>query len=291
MDENLKSLASRIRGSVKVTGESPQEYFNYIYPKIFTKNREYFSNFSSEELLKIVLYVYSLKTTGDFTKAEEIFENMAFILAFSTDDEEVTVSCNNCGGEGRQDCNECGGTGNESCQECEGEGNVTCGECGGKGKVLDDEGNYEPCDYCDNGEVECDECGGDGRLDCSECDGTGRVYCDYCDGDGEITSEDENYVYVFHIISWNTFLNNRAELVNHTKESLVPNIETLHEMNDVVVLTPTETLSIEISEDYLDYEVYVYSYTDSPKIIGNQSFKIKFELDFSKTNFESFVYM
>jgi len=296
MDIDLKSLASRLRGSVKVNSDRPQDYFNYIYPKIFTKNQEYFSNFSSEELLKVVLYVYSLKTTGDFKKAEDIFENLAFMIAFSTDDQVVSVDCNNCGGQGREDCDECSGSGNEECSDCDGSGNITCSECGGDGKSsdeTDEEGNPEDCDFCDGeGQVECDNCGGDGRVDCRECDGTGGINCDYCDGEGEFEDEDLNFVYIYNIISWNPSLNDRAEIVEATKESLVPNLETLLEMDDVVVVQPTETREEEISEDYVDDEIYVYEYTDSPEIVPyNQHRTLNFRLKFPFQNFKNFIYM
>ncbi len=97
----------------------------------------------------------------------------------STCNSAGTVSCAECGGDGKiseRTCTGCNGrkTVTSNCSECDGEGETFDRNCGGTG---------------------CNQCNNTGMLACSACNGSGwvTVSCTTCNGTGKVTlSEEEN---------------------------------------------------------------------------------------------------
>lgn len=150
--------------------------FGVIYPNLmslYTINREYFSNFTPNEMLIISLYIYSIKNKKTKEWADDLIGKTKIVSTFTFDEESFEEEeCPDCDGNGSISCDRCYGNGEEECRECDGSGIVECPTCDGEGD--DEEGNT------------CPECQGEGQIDCNECD-EGRNQCSVCGGDGSET--------------------------------------------------------------------------------------------------------
>lgn len=236
MNEKLKILASKISPNVRVEFNNPQECYDW-FRKYFNQRKDFFQDTNPEDLLKIIFYVYSLKTTGGFEWAEKVSNNLQFIRILYTDLNPHEESCNDCGGDGRKECDECDGTGRIDCHECGGDGVNTCSDCEGSGQVEGPEGETEKCGMCSGtGEMDCEECDGEGRLDCDYCSG-GEVHCDTCDGNGELES-DTYVVYQYMLYcSWSKILNEKCELDESTPNPISNSGNILKYNNEVIELS------------------------------------------------------
>ena len=188
---------------IRMSKEQPEYFFEYIGPK---------------NLIKIIIYVWSLITTSNFKLADKIFSSMVFVELLDTKGEASTEECDNCDGRGRLycsycdgtgtlDCDECGGSGNQTCEECDGDGKVNCDDCdgtevidcetcNGSGQKEDENGNEIECEdcygrgtndclNCTNGSELCKECNGEGDIPCDDCGGDGKKRCWDCSGQGD----------------------------------------------------------------------------------------------------------
>jgi RecJ-like exonuclease len=114
----------------------PQEAFT-SFSDVYIPQKDYFGNFSPEDIIKLVIYIYSYKNTKDFDYGDKILNNLAFSDLLLITDENYTATCNECNGYGGWECETCGGGGEMRCLECDGDGktddNKTCEECSGRG--------------------------------------------------------------------------------------------------------------------------------------------------------------
>lgn len=287
MNNRLKILAQKFLPNIRVELTTPQEYFDWLTKYVYER-RDFFEDLTPDEFLKILFYIYSLKTTGTFDLAEQIFERLQFIGLLYTEGDPSMFSCPECDGGGRIECYECSG-GKLDCSECDGEGKVQCSECEGDGKVEDDEGEMVPCDLCTGeGEIECDECAGEGRVECDECGGMGDRYCDECSGDGEIESDTEVNVNYYLICSWSNDINSKCEVEVQTTSPITDNEKLLFQ-NDQVIKMNLQELNFEPKEFFGENEYYCCWIDDSPKLVFDYKKRIearvKVFLDFYSASF------
>ena len=286
MNEKLKNVAIKIYPNVRDTVDTPQEMYGYLN-KLFGKQKTYFTNFfSPDDLLKIILLTYSIKTFGSFEWADSIMDKLFFIQVFNTEKEPSVTTCDQCDGGGNETCENCDGHGQVSCGDCDGKGEQTCYECDGSGEVEDFEG----------GKVECDNCGGRGSEECSTCDGTGYIYCDDCSGDGSITcsecngrgeiESDTSFDCTFYeICSWDSDLNMKALAVEQTFEPLADSEIIDYEKNRNFIVINRFTQGVELSEDVEENELYCLYVSETPKLKNNvQPFQQKLHLVGNLTN-------
>lgn len=275
MDESLKNIVLKL--SVNLPDrDSPQDYYDLLTKK-FYRNKDFFGRMNANDLLKIVIMVYSYKTTSSFSLASKIFEKMLFLATLYTNGDYVQENCDNCSGDGYVDCDECDGSGKEDCYECGGDGEETCSECDGTGEVEGDEGDVK-CEECGgSGEVSCSECDGEGKINCSYCDGTGDVHCGTCDGDGSVESDTIKNTRVYSICSWDKTINDKAELVNQTLEPLSEHEYLDEKSSDFLVLSSQEH-SLELSDEVEDEKSYCVNITDTPNLKLNSQGKIQISL-------------
>lgn len=169
-DEKLYSIAKKL--SVGFNTLAAGSDFFTKFSNLFKKTEEYFSNFDSDDFLKIYVFTKTLTEEGLDTPLSvllEKYENTQITLMIYTNYETVEI-----------ECSECGGDGEEECQWCDGGGEVSCPICDGSGE--DEEGER------------CDECSGTGAVECPDCNGSGQETCSQCDGRGEIVDDDETEI-------------------------------------------------------------------------------------------------
>ena len=65
MNDKLKRLASKMVDLFPSEFSSPQDCYD-LFQNIYKKQFDYFSYFEPENLIKLVFYLYSYKTTKDF---------------------------------------------------------------------------------------------------------------------------------------------------------------------------------------------------------------------------------
>ena len=262
MNEKLKIVVKKLYPNFRVDVDTPQEFYRIIQ-QIFNKHKDYFSKFFTPyDLIKIALYMYSLKIHGSFDWADRTMENLVFIVAFDTEKEPSVEECPDCGGSGNAECDYCDGSGRNECSECDGSGNAECSFCDGDGEI-----DGERCDDCDGtGKVSCDNCEGDGYVYCNGCGGDGSINCGECDGSGEIES-DTNFNYTtYEICSWDSSLNSKAENVVQTFEPLAD--------SDIIDYTEKRNFFVfnsfiseaELSEDVESNELYCLYVTETPEL-------------------------
>lgn len=147
MDNNrLKKLAGKMVDLFPTNKfRDPQETYD-IFSNVYLSQRDYFSLFKPEDILKLIFYIYSLKNTKDFKVADNLINNLAFcnLLLITTEPYEST--CDACNGDGDFDCDTCYGTGEsydgEDCPDCV-QGRNMCQDCDGIGSVETDEVFYK----------------------------------------------------------------------------------------------------------------------------------------------------
>jgi hypothetical protein len=169
-DEKLYSISKKL--SVGFNTLSKGSNFFSKFSNLFKKTEEYFSNFDSDDFLKIYVFTKTLTEDGLDTPLSvllEKYENTQITLMIYTNYESVEI-----------ECSECDGDGEEECQWCDGGGEVSCPICDGSGE--DEEGER------------CDECSGKGVVECPDCNGSGQETCSQCDGSGEIVDDDETEI-------------------------------------------------------------------------------------------------
>jgi hypothetical protein len=153
---NLITLAKSIQPFIQKNST-----LESIYKQACTNTSLPFKNFLKPiDLIKVVFMAKKI-SNGDDPKEilTELDNNMFLFSIVEFGDDDQTIPCGTCFGEGSRECNTCGGTGETDCDDCDGTGE-------------DEEGNA--CDYCQGGGMsECIICDGSGVEDCSECNGNG----------------------------------------------------------------------------------------------------------------------
>jgi hypothetical protein len=276
MNEKLQRLSAKMVGLFPENFKSAQECydeFRFVYKKQF----EYFSNFEPSNILKLVLYIYSLKNTGNFKLAEDILNKSGFASLFIMEPDYYQTECDDCSGEGSFRCDYCYGDGTIDCNNCQGSGNVSCGQCGGDGQVEED-GEKVECDECyGSGEVTCDECGGGGNEECNHCDGDGSENCSTCDGDGQSETNEHEYKY-YVIITWNSFIKNKCELESGTMTPALSEYDFDRLRDEYIVLGYDEEHS-EFRSAVLPNDVYCANYEDEPELHKSYSSDFRIWMD------------
>lgn len=235
-----------------------------IYEKwvgVAQKQREYFTYFEGKDVIKLIFFIYSYKTTGKFDLAIQILDRIFFALLYEDSGQTYTEECDYCGGDGSFICDTCDGDSKVDCNECDGKGTVECYECDGTGKYEDETGDKEECSFCDGeGSVDCSECEGNGKVWCPDCD-TGRVDCNECDGQGEIDG-DGNELALYLICSWDNNLKQRCEL-NVSKPEPVSSSNGFHDNPNKIILNNNSWGDLNFdSSDIDENEIYCWGYND-----------------------------
>ena len=261
MEEKLQRIAKKLTGLFSVDEfKTPQQCYD-SFGKIYRNQNVYFKYWEPSDIIKLVIYIYSLKNTGDFKLADSILNRLAFASLFLTQGIPHEKECESCDGSGGKKCYYCGGEGVNNCESCDGLGKKECQDCWGLG-VDDETGVCEECEG--SGEVNCEECGGDGEKNCYECDGSGVRDCFDCGGDGYVETSELKFTYRT-IVTWNNSLKNSCELNAGTMNPVISDSEfdSLH--NEYITLGLGEDNG-EFRGGVQPHEYYCTDYEDEPNL-------------------------
>lgn len=197
MSKKLKTIATKLSPSIK-----SKDFVIVLQTlgKYRDENSTYFSQFTASDMVKIALYVFSIKNFGDVNKGDELIEKSYVGTYFWKDSQDVFLeSCERCGGSGYISCDNCGGDSRIECSDCDGSGSKECEDCDGVGHI-----DGEDCESCEGrGEFDCSTCGGDGQEDCDECNVNGELECENCDGTGEMEIDETKFI-IYSFITWDS---------------------------------------------------------------------------------------
>jgi hypothetical protein len=184
-NEKLKRISLKLIPDFSSNNDLEEIYLSIM--KLTKKQKLYFSRFTSQDLLKIVFYIYSKLNFNNFDIGETMIKE-AYVVSYLTynSNDFATIECEECDGSGDIECIECSGNGQVRCDECDGNGNVECSECDGYGTIGDydeecsrcESGGSTPCRSCDEGYVNCSNCDSNGKFECETCDQTGEMESD-----------------------------------------------------------------------------------------------------------------
>ena len=253
MNDRLKRIAKKLQQQFPVKEfNEPQEAYT-MFSDIYIEHKEFFKIFKPEEIIKLVIYIYSYKNTKDFDYGDKILNNLSFSDLLLITDEEYIATCGQCDGNGGWECEGCGGSGEIVCLKCDGDGTT------------------------DDGKT-CKKCSGKGGFECETCGETGNQTCDYCEGDGEYVSDESEY-QLYTIACWDKDMNNACEqsegdlygaftydyFLNRFEKYIILNIENNHE---------------KLNNDLQMDKMYATSYDDNPRLFisGQKTLKI-FNMD------------
>lgn len=246
MNDKLKRLAKNISELLPDNSKSPQQIFDLFAGRIYDSQDDYFRALGGDAIVKIVLYIYSLKETGDFKMGDNMINKLSFISVFYTS-----------GNYHDTECSVCDGRGVESCETCDGHGEVNCEYCDGDG--TDEEGNS------------CGGCGGNGTERCGDCGGDGDTNCYECDGTGEVETDELEYMYSY-ICTWDSNVENQCYLNERTGEPAMSEYDFDRLSDEFITLFYTEE-NAELRNFVEINQVYCVSYWDEPKLlIGSGKF-------------------
>lgn len=170
MEEKLKRLSIKLKDLVE--GTTPQSMYDSL-TDVVMKQKDYFSYFGPHNFIKLLFYIYSIKTTKNFDLGDKMINNLSFIKLVNTEGENTIKTCSYCNGDGVVDCDDCYGSG-----------------------VVDDiHGDYY-----------------DDEIDCDACGTKGYVTCPKCDGEGEIELARFYNFYIEDIVTWDRDISNICEL-------------------------------------------------------------------------------
>lgn len=184
MDEKLKKIALKL--SKKYDYGTVEDVYKKFMRDVGNQ-KDYFSMYTPENLIKITFYIFSLMRTKGFELGDSMIKNcfVGNFFEFGKDD-FAQDTCEQCNGNGQVECESCGGSGEYSCSKCNGDGEIECDTCEGDGEDSDG----DACETCrGSGEIDCDDCEGSGSETCDECRGNGNETCGECDGNGEVESD------------------------------------------------------------------------------------------------------
>jgi hypothetical protein len=253
MNDKIKRLSSNLSEIIPDHDTIQDLYFELR--NLMVKQKDYFSNISPENMVKVLFYIWSIKKTGNFNLGDKLLNNILFAILITTEGNHHREECPSCDGAGEQYCNYCDGNGNVECDNCDGDGVITCSEC---------DGEWENCEECDGAkELTCSDCAGEGKVDCNRCY-NGYENCSECDGHGEIKTDEFEYSNYF-IVTWNNFIKDRCELTEGTPESAFSEYEFDKLRDEYVVLYQVEEHA-ELKDFIEINEVYCVSQSDNPII-------------------------
>lgn len=263
MDERIKKVAQKLQKSIKNYNDTSEVYQGVR--TIAMQQTDYFSHFGPDFLIKLTLYIYSLKKTGDFKLGEKVINNLSFIQLLTTENKSTIQECKSCDGSGMERCERCKGSGLIECPKCDGDGEVSCEWC--------DENDDEECDECNGSEtINCNSCEGSGDVYCPSCKREGETVCETCGGEGEIESKDEVSYEIYFIATWNKQIQDFCELRAETLEPVMSLTQFLRLSNDYLQLTIWDGSSeINIDKD----QMYCIDYSNEPEMYLQKNMLIR----------------
>jgi hypothetical protein len=248
MNDKLKKLSTKLVGLFPQKEFSdPQDAFT-SFSDVYIPQKDYFGNFSPEDIIKLVIYIYSYKNTMDFDYGDKILNNLAFSDLLLITEKEYIATCNQCGGYGAYDCETCYGSGEAQCEECGGDGEI-------------------------GGDI-CDKCSGKGDSECETCGGTGRETCDNCEGHGEFESDEFEY-QLYTIACWDKDMNEACEQSEKTPYAAFTYDYFLNRFERYIILS-LENGHARLNDDLEMDKMYATDYDDNPEltISGQKVLKI-----------------
>lgn len=256
--------------------ESPQECFDK-FKIIWKQQYDYLNNFDASSILKLILYIYSYKNTGNFKLSDNILNKLGLISLFITQGEIYQEECPSCNGNGEHSCGYCDGDGVVPCENCESRGEVECSSCDGEG-VTYQHGESEECEECQGtGKETCSDCGGEGSTTCDNCGGSGNESCDDCGGTAEVDTQEKVFTY-YVIATWNKFIKDTCELNVGTTEPALSEYDFDRLRDDYIIIGYDESHK-EFRRWVQSNEVYCTFYEDDPRLYKNHSTTLWFWLD------------
>jgi hypothetical protein len=272
MSDKLKRLAKNLSELSLAEVDNFQEVYIRLCGLMSTQ-KEYFTHLGTDNVIKLLFYIWSYKQTGQFELGDKMINQIAFAILITTEGEDYTETCENCGGDGYMRCYNCDGSGTIVCGECDGEGETDCYNCDGTGQV-----DGETCDVCDGTRQEtCSECDGEQTVSCPECM-DGSHTCDECDGIGEVHTDEKLYKKYF-IVTSNKLVKDRCELTEEDTDITMSEYD-FDRLRDKYVILHLEELHDEFQNYVQENEMYCLTYTDTPKLY----FSEKMELYFKENN-------
>ena len=250
-NDRLKKLAGKMVDLFLMNEfRDPQEAYD-VFSNIYLSQKDYFSLFKPEDILKLIFYIYSLKNTKDFKVADNLINNLGFCNLLLITTEPYDAICGACNGDGDFDCETCYGTGEATCPECEGERSFEVG---------------------DNEWEDCNECGGTGEVTCQDCV-QGRVTCQDCDGIGEVESDEVIYK-LYQIVTWNNDIKNLCEMNEDSHTPAFSYDYFLKNHKDYIVLIIRDD-NDRFIKDLSPDDMYSTYYDDSPELSMGGSKKLQ----------------
>ena len=240
MNDRIKKLAKNVSELLPDDPKEPQDVYDTFRP-LYSNQADYFRNLGPENIIKLVFYIYSLKSTGDFSLGDKMINNLSFASLFTTS-----------GNYADEECRECDGSGQISCDNCNFQGKVECTTCDGTGYESED----EPCNDCQgDGNVYCDQCGGDGDIRCDECSGTGEV------------ETDRLHFEHYFICTWSEEIKRPCELETHTKEPAMSEYDFDRLRGDHFLTLYYEESESELRSFVDINQMYCITYEDEPRLL------------------------
>jgi hypothetical protein len=263
MDERIKKVAQKLQKSIK-----NYDNVGFVYQgvrMIAMDQTDYFLHFGPDFLIKLTLYIYSLKKTGDLKLGEKMINNLSFIQLLVTDNEPSIKECKSCGGSGMEICDRCKGSGLIECPKCDGDGEVSCEWCDGD--------DSEECDECLGEEtMNCDKCGGEGGIHCPTCRGESETVCETCGGEGEIVDEYEVVYEIYFIATWNKQIQDLCELRAETLEPVMSLTRFLRLSDEFLELIRWENSGpLKVDKD----QMYCIHYSNEPEMYLQKNMLIR----------------
>ena len=244
MNDKLKRLSKNVSELFSNKVRSPQQVFDIFNSQIYKSQQAYFNALGGDSIIKIVLYIFSLKKTGDFKMGDDMINKLSFASVFYTTGYYTNIDCDFCEGRGIEDCGKCDSNGYEDCDAC-----------GGDGEGMD--GNT------------CRRCSGNGTETCIECNGAGEVECNECDGNGEF--ETDELIYIHHYIcTWDNEVKTQFKLNEKTNEPAMSEYDFDRLGDEYIVLMSTENNS-ELRNFVEINQVYCISYLNEINLIVSDS--------------------
>ena len=267
MNDKIKRLSQKVVDLLP-NPDSPQVLYEHFI-ELMNQQKDYFNFLPSENKIKLLFYIWSLKISNNFEIGDSLLNKIAFANLIITQGDFHKKECEECSGNGETSCGRCGGDGTVDCSTCDGSGKVECEDCEGSGEGNDEDGK---CDNCDgSGERDCNDCDGSGTATCDYCNG-GYEQCDKCDGAGDVDTDELEYRKYF-ICTWNKEIKDRCEITEGIPEKTMDEYDFDRLRDEYIILTHKFEHGDLISE-IKSNEIYCTSYDDMPDLFSGDRMTI-----------------
>lgn len=263
MDERIKKVAQKLQKSIKNYDDVGSVHQGVRM--IAMDQTDYFLHFGPDFLIKLTLYIYSLKKTGDLKLGEKMINNLSFIQLLVTDNEPSIKECKSCDGSGMERCERCKGSGLIECPTCDGDGEVSCEWC--------DDYDMDECEECNGSEtINCNSCAGSGEVYCPSCGGAEETVCETCGGEGEIVDEYEVVYEIYFIATWNKQIQDLCELRAETLEPVMSLTRFLRLSDEFLELIRWKNFGpLKVDKD----QMYCIHYSNEPEMYLQKNMLIR----------------